>query len=384
MSTRPVVYLDNAATSYPKPDSVHETMATFLKEFGANPGRGSYRMVQETEARMSEARRALASFFNAPDPARVIFALNATDALNIGLHGALREGDHVVTTTTDHNSVMRPLNRLERDGFVTVTRVRPDGHGVVDPDRIAAALTPATRMVAMLHGSNVSGALQPVAGIGRIVAEHGALFMVDAAQTAGMWPIDVRAMRIDLLAIPGHKGLLGPAGTGALILNDGVRLDPFREGGTGGDSSYPVQPEEYPHHLEAGTLNTPGIAAMVEGIRYVRERGMDSIRDHELALLRRIVDRLGDHPRVRFYGPPPAAARSGALSFNVEGHEPDEIAGILDSSFGICVRAGLHCAPGAHREMGTFPSGTVRVSPGPFNTIEDIDRLVEAVRRVAG
>lgn len=381
---RPPVYLDNAATSFPKPESVHQRLGVFLREYGANPGRGSYRMVHEAESRVAEARRAVAALFNAPDPTRVVWALNATDALNMALAGCLAEGDHVVTTTTDHNSLMRPLNRMEKEGFVAVTRARPDGRGVVDPDAVRAALTPRTRLVALLHGSNVTGALQPVAEIGRIAAEHGALFLVDAAQTAGVWPIDVRAMKIDLLAVPGHKGLLGPAGTGALILNEDVKLGPWREGGTGGDSAYPYQPEEYPHHLEAGTLNTPGIAALAEGIHYIERRGLDSIREHDLSLVRRLWARLGDHPRVTFYGPPPEADRACVVSFNVEGHAPDEVAGILDASFGICVRAGLHCAPGAHRELSTFPAGTVRVSPGPFNTLEEIDHLAAAVARIAG
>jgi cysteine desulfurase / selenocysteine lyase len=379
----PTIYFDNAATSCPKPEAVHARLGSFLREHGANPGRGSYRMVQEAEAVVSSARRRLAAFFNAPDPTRVIFALNATDALNMALFGSLKRGDHVITTVADHNSIVRPLNRMERDGLVTLSRVRPDGHGVVDPAVIAAAFTPRTRMVAMLHGSNVSGALQPIAEIGRIVRERRALFLVDAAQTAGLWPIDVTAMSIDLLALPGHKSLLGPAGTGALILGGGIDLDPWRTGGTGGDSSNPLQPGEYPHHLEAGTLNTPGIAAMMEGVRYVEERGIDAIRAHELSLVRRLAEGLGDHRKVKFYGPPPAAPRASVLCFNVAGHEPDEIASILDASFGIAVRSGLHCAPGAHRELGTFPAGAVRVSPGPFNTAEEIDRLVEAVRVIA-
>lgn len=378
------IYLDNAATSYPKPPAVHETLGAFLREHGANPGRGSYRMVQEAEARMSAARRVIADFFNAPDPSRVIFALNATDALNMGLKGVLRRGDHVVTTTIDHNSIVRPLNRMERDGFVSVTRVRPDGRGSVDPAAIRNAITPGTRLVALLHGSNVSGVLVSVGEIGRVTREKGIGFLVDAAQTAGLWPIDIRAMGIDLLAVPGHKGLLGPAGTGALILGDGVRLEPWREGGTGGDSAYPVQPEEYPHHMEAGTLNTPGIAAMVEGIRWIENRGIDAIRAHELGLVRRLMETLADHPRIRFHGAPPGSDRVSVVSLTVEGRTPDEVAGILDSTFDIGVRSGLHCAPGAHGEMGTLPSGTVRVSPGPFSTADEIDRLIDALRRIAG
>ena len=378
------VYFDNAATSFPKPEPVHRTMGAFLRTHGANPGRGSYRMVSEAESVISAARRALASFFNAPNPTRVIFALNTTDALNMALHGALREGDHVLTTTIEHNSIARPLNRLERDGFVTVTRLRPDGAGVVDPDAFASAFTPRTRLIAMLHASNAMGALQPVAEVGRMVRERGALFLVDAAQTAGMWPIDIRAMNIDLLAIPGHKALLGPAGTGALILGAGVGLNPWREGGTGGDSAYPIQPEEYPHHLEAGTLNTPGIAAMAEGLRWVKDRGIDVIRQHELSLIRRLMESIADLKGMKFHGPGVKDSRSSVVSFTIAGHEPDEIAGILDASFGIAVRAGLHCAPGAHREMGTFPAGTLRVSPGPFNTEAEIDALAAALIQIAG
>ncbi len=382
MSAR-IIYLDNAATSFPKPPEVHERFGRFMKEFGANPGRGSYRLVQEVEAQMAEARRAVAAFFNAPDPSRVVFALNATDALNMALKGVLGRGDHVITSVADHNSIVRPLNRMERDGLIEVTRVTPDGHGSVSPESVRAAFRPRTSLVALLHGSNVDGAINPIAEIGRVARERGALFMVDAAQTAGHRALDVRAMSIDLLAIPGHKGLLGPAGTGALVVAGGVALDPWREGGTGGDSSYPIQPEEYPHHLEAGTLNTPGIAAMIEGIRWIERKGLDAIREHEQGLILRFMESVADVPRVRLYGPPPAADRASVVSFNVEGHAPDEVAGILDASFGICVRAGLHCAPGAHRQMGTFPAGTVRVSPGPFTTPEEIDLLADAVRRIA-
>lgn len=377
------IYLDNAATSYPKPAEVHEKLASFLLEHGANPGRGSYRMVQEAEQCISGARRAIASFFNAPDPTRVLFALNATDALNMGLKGALRKGDHVITGTTDHNSVIRPLNRLESEGFISVTKVAPGASGSIRPDDVAAALRPETRLVALVHGSNVSGALLPAAEIGALTRDRGVLFLVDAAQTAGTWPVDLREMKIDMIAVPGHKALLGPAGTGALVLDPAVELSPWREGGTGGDSAHPVQPEEYPHHMEAGTLNTPGIAAMVEGIRWVERKGIDAIRAHELALVRRLVSSLADARKVRFYGPPPSADRVSVVSLNIEGRSPDEVAGILDSSFDIAVRSGLHCAPGAHRELGTFPAGTVRISPGPFNTPEEMEVVADAIRRIA-
>jgi cysteine desulfurase family protein len=384
MAPEKTIYLDNAATSFPKPPAVYEAMARFLLEFGANPGRGSYRMVQEVEGQIAAARRKIAAFFNAPDPTRVIFTLNATDALNIGIKGVLREGDHVITTTMDHNSIVRPLNRMERDRFITVTRLRPDGHGVVDPRDVSAAITPRTRLVATLHASNVTGALQPIAEIGRIAREEGVRFLVDAAQTAGIYPIDIRETHVDMLGIPGHKAMLGPAGTGALLLGVEVELDPFREGGTGGDSAHPVQPEEYPHHLEAGTLNTPGIAALMEGIRYLEERGLDAIREHDLSLVRRLMDSRAESRRIRFHGPPPASPRASVISFTVEGRSPDEVAAILDASYGIAVRSGLHCSPGTHRELGTFPEGTVRVSPGPFTTPDEIDCLVGALREIAG
>jgi cysteine desulfurase/selenocysteine lyase len=384
MTDKSTVYLDNAATSYPKPDSVHQVMGNFLKEYGANPGRGSYRMVHEVESQIAAARREVAEFFNAPEPSRVIFTLNATDALNIGIKGTLRPGDHVITTVIDHNSIVRPLNRMEKEGLITVTRLAPGDEGLVAPAAVKAALNSSTRLIATQHGSNVTGAIQPVAEIGEVAREKGILFLLDAAQTAGMWPVDLEEMKIDLLAVPGHKGLMGPAGTGALILGTQAELRPWREGGTGGDSSYPVQPEEYPHRLEAGTLNTPGIAGMVEGLRYIKQLGLESIREHDLSLVRRFAEPLTGNRKVHLYGPSLEAPRSSVISFNIEGRSPDEVAGIMDSSFNIAVRSGLHCAPGAHEFLGTLPAGAVRVSPGPFNTPEDMDRVVEAIQQIVG
>jgi len=378
-----MIYLDNAATTWPKPAQVIDRMASFLRETGANPGRGSYRMVQEADATIAAVRRRLASFVGASDPSRVIFTLNTTDALNMAIHGALARGDHVVTSTTEHNSIARPLNRLEAEGVVTVTRVSPGREGILDSASIAAAFTPRTRLVATLHGSNVTGALQPIEAIGRIARDRGALFLLDAAQTAGVWPIDMKAACIDLLAIPGHKSLLGPMGTGALVVGEGVGLRPWREGGTGGDSAAPLQPEEYPHHMEAGTMNGVGIAGLGEGLAWIEARGLAAIRAHEMALLDRLASRLRAIPRVVLYGPGVKSPRVSVLLFNLEGREPDEMAAILDASFGIAVRSGLHCAPGAHREIGTFPSGAIRVSPGPFSTAEEIDALAGAIEAIA-
>jgi len=380
-----MIYLDNAATSHPKPEAVYARMDRFARDVGANPGRGGHRMAVEAEAEIAAVRRALASMFGAADPARLILTLNATDALNMAFRGLLEKGDHVVTSTIEHNSVSRPLTRLERDGFIRVTRVTPGPEGLLDPARVALALREKTRLVAVAQASNVLGTAQPVAEIGALAKEHGALFLVDAAQGAGLLPIDVSKDSIDLLAFTGHKGLLGPVGTGGLYVGGGVELKAWREGGTGGDSAEPVQPREYPHHLEAGTPNTVGIAGLAEALRFVAGRGIAALAAHELSLAARLWERLEPNDRITLYGPrpDPGRPRTGVVSLNVAGIGADEAGAILDSSFGIAVRAGLHCAPGAHRLVGTFPEGTVRVSPGPFTTPEEIDTLAGALEEIA-
>jgi cysteine desulfurase/selenocysteine lyase len=378
------MYLDNAATSFPKPESVYQTMDRFLRESGANPGRAAHRLAIAAAATVARTRQQLARFFNAPSPERVVFTANATEALNLALKGTLQPGDHVVTTTMEHNSVVRPLRALEERG-VQVAFVAASSTGEVDPDDLAAAFTPATRLVAITHASNVTGALLPIAEAGRLCRERGVLLLVDAAQTAGAFPLDVRALGIDLLAFPGHKALLGPPGTGGLIGGPGIRLTPLREGGTGSQSESERQPGEWPGGLEAGTLNTVGIAGLGAGLRYIEETGRERLRAHEQRLTDRLLQGLATIPGVRLYGPPTSAERAAVVSFNLEGWHPQEVAAALDSAFDIQCRAGLHCAPLAHRTLGTFPSGTVRFSPGPFNTETEIDAAVQAVRElVAG
>jgi cysteine desulfurase family protein len=380
-----MIYLDNAATSHPKPEAVYAAMDRCAREVGANPGRSGHRMAVQAEGEIAVARRAVAALLGGRDPLRLIFTLNATDALNMAIKGILRRGDHVVTTVLEHNSVSRPLTQLEKDGVITVTRVKPSDEGVIDPDDITQAMSGATRLVAMAHASNVLGAVHPIEPIGRAVRERGKLLLVDAAQSAGVVPLDIERGGIDLLAFAGHKGLLGPTGTGGLYVGERAELRPWREGGTGGSSAEPLQPEGFPHHLEAGTPNTAGIAGLAAGARYVAERGVESLGAHERQLALRLWEALADDNRIDLHGPAPmpAAPRTGVVSLQVRGHEPEEVAAILDTSFSIAVRAGLHCAPGAHRFLDTFPSGTVRVSPGPFNTIEEIDALVAALREIA-
>jgi selenocysteine lyase/cysteine desulfurase len=296
--------------------------------------------------------------------------------------GVLRDGEHVITSDLEHNSVSRPLRRLELDGKITLTRIQCDGGGTINPDDVKRAITPKTRLVALTHCSNVLGTVQPVSEIGRIVRERDGLFLVDAAQTAGVVPIDVQALNIDLLAFPGHKSLLGPTGTGALYVGPRAKVGVWREGGTGGDSASEIQPKEFPYFLEGGTPNVLGVAGLAAGIQYVMEKGVEAIRQHEVALTDRLRTRLEELGGYHIYGHAEAARRVGTLSFRSDLLPAAELGGILDQSFDIAVRPGLHCAPYIHRSIGSFPEGAVRVSPGPFSTEGDIDALVGALREI--
>jgi cysteine desulfurase family protein len=378
------VYLDNAATSFPKPPRVYERLREYLERYGGCPGRGSYRMAKETEAVLEETRALLAELFGVKESRRIVFTLNATDALNMAIKGTVAPGDHVVTTVLEHNSVMRPLNRLEHKGLIQVTRVGLSSDGLVDPGDIRKALTARTTLVAVIHGSNVMGALQPIEDIGPIVREHGALFLVDAAQTAGAVPIDVEAAYVDLLAFPGHKALLGLPGTGGLFVGPRTRLTPWREGGTGVLSELPLQPEEFPYAFEAGSPNTLGLAGLRESIQFILQYGVNWIRAHELSLTKRLLERLRVDERFTVYGPSMPEHRIAVVSVNVAGCSPAAVAEFLDQTHGIAVRAGLHCAPGTHQALGTFPDGTIRISPGYFTKDADIDRCLEALKAAAG
>jgi len=378
-----LVYLDNAATSFPKPPRVYERLREYLERYGGCPGRGGYRMAKEAEAVVEETRALVAELFGVTEPHRIIFTLNATDALNMAIKGTLVAGDHVVTTVLEHNSVARPLNRLERRGLIRVTRVGVSPDGLIDPEDIRRALTDRTTLVAVIHGSNVTGALQPVEAIGPIVRTHGALFLADASQTAGAVPIDVEAACIDLLAFPGHKALLGLPGTGGLYVGPRARLTPWREGGTGVLSELPLQPEEFPYAFEAGSPNTLGLAGLRESIQFILQYGVKWIRAHELSLTKRLLDGLRVDERFTVYGPSMPEHRIAVIAVNVAGCSPAAVAEWLDRAHGIAVRAGLHCAPGAHQALGTAPEGTIRISPGYFTKEEEIEQCVAGLREAA-
>lgn len=382
-----MIYLDNAATSFPKPEPVYQALDRFARTQLANPGRSSHRMAKEAERTIDNARLALNRLFKGASPERWIFTLNCTDGLNMAIKGTVRPGDHVITTDLEHNSVSRPLRQLEKNGTISLTRLASDG-GYVQPDDIRRAITPKTSLVAMTHASNVLGTVQPIEAIAPIVREAGALLLIDAAQSAGVVPIDLATTPIDLLAFPGHKALYGPTGTGALYVGPRAKLRVWREGGTGGDSKNEIQPEELPHALEGGTPNALGIAGLAAGIAWVVERGEASSRLHEVALLQRVVDWVegqGGADGWKIAGRWDPATHVGALSLitpNLDDAHPQVLAEILDTSFEIAVRPGLHCSPYIHRRLGTYPDGTLRLSPGPFNSAEEIDTFLAALAEV--
>jgi cysteine desulfurase family protein len=380
-----MIYFDNAATSWPKPPCVAEAMARFLAEVGANPGRAGHRLAVEAARVVYGAREAVAELFHAPDPLRVVFGANATDALNLALLGLLRPGDHVVTSSVEHNSVMRPLRALEAQG-VAVTVVPCSAAGELDPEALEAALVPATRMIVLTHASNVCGTLLPVAEVGGLARRRGLLFLLDAAQTAGAVPIDVEAQAIDLLAFSGHKSLCGPMGTGGLVIGERVdvtALTPLKYGGTGSRSEREEQPEFLPDRCESGTPNAVGLAGLAAAVRWVQERGVERVRDHERGLTAELLAGLSAIPGALVYGPGDAGRQTATVSFNVAGLAPSEVGLRLDEEHGVLCRVGLHCSPAAHRTLGTFPGGTVRFGLGVFNTSAEVARAVEGVRRLA-
>ncbi|RLC90600.1 MAG: cysteine desulfurase [Chloroflexi bacterium] len=375
------VYLDNAATSWPKPESVYRAVNRFMRQVGATPGRGGHRREEEAQHIAAETRAALARLFHAPDPDSVAFTMNGTQAINMALKGLLGPGDHVITSSIEHNALWRPLKALERRG-VQVTAVPCTPDGTLDPADVEAALQSNTRLVAMLHSSNVLGTILPIAEVGEIAHRHGALFLVDAAQTAGAYPIDMEAMQIDLLAFAGHKGTYGPHGTGGLVVRPGVTLDTWVEGGSGVESALETMPESLPARLEAGTQNAAGIAGLLAGVRFVLEQGVERIRAHEMEMCGLLIQELQAIPGLTILGPDDLVQRTAVVSVIIAGYFPDQLAAVLDQAFDVATRAGLHCAPQAHRTAGTLDGGALRFSPGYFTTAEDVRYAVESLREI--
>lgn len=374
-----MIYLDQAASSFPKPKEVAEAMVAAVNEYGANPGRGGHRLATQARVTIDETRELLKTLFNAPSKKHVWFYQNATGALNQALFGyPFKEGDHVVSTALEHNSVRRPLEQLRERKGLAITYVQPDEEGIISPEKIAQACTDQTKAIVLSHGSNVTGAYLELEKIGEMAEAHGIVLIVDASQTAGVIDIDMKRDRISMLACAGHKGLLGPQGTGVLIVADDFGLTPLSYGGTGSYSELIDQPSQWPDRYESGTLNTPGIAGLKAGIEYVLDNGVAQIFAHEWALTERLLKGLGAQ-KVDVYGPPLPRKRLGVVSFRLSGVDSHEVALILDEHYQIAVRAGLHCAPMTHETLQTTDTGLIRASVGPFNTEREVDQLLQAV-----
>ena len=382
----PRIYLDNAATSWPKPVAVYDAIDDYNRNLGVAVGRGAYRQSMEMQGITDRCRKRAADLLGAEKWDRIIFTFNGTDSLNLALHGLLEPGDHVVTSDMEHNSVLRPLKELQRRAGIETTSVSADHTGLIEPADVRAALRPHTKLVAMIHASNVTGTVQPIADIADIAGQAGAFCLVDAAQSAGHLPIDLKNLPVDLLACPGHKGLLGPLGTGLLYVRPGIedQLRSVRQGGTGSHSEDDNQPETLPDKYESGNHNAPGLCGLEAALASVQERGVESILAHERELTDRLLNALASIDALNVHGPRDSSLQVGVVSVSLLGLEPQVLATILDDNFGIQTRAGLHCAPGAHRAIGTFETGgTLRLSVGPFTTIEEIDAAIAGLCEIA-
>lgn len=380
------IYLDNAATSWPKPEAVYRAIDQYQREQGAPAGRSTYREAIEAAAAVRATRRRVAELVGIDDPEHVVFGYNGTDVLNLAIHGLLRPGDHVVTTAAEHNSVLRPLRTLEGRGLITVTRVGCNAAGQVAVDDVRQALQPGTRLLAVTHASNVTGALQPIADLGALAWRQGTRVLIDAAQTLGHVPMRMSELPIDLLAAPGHKGLLGPLGTGVLAIRAGLEaeLTSVRQGGTGSQSEEDRQPELLPDKYESGNLNVPGVLGLGAGVEYLLAESLERVRAHERARTDQLCDGLDTIIGVRRFGPPASDQRVGVVSCQVVGYDPQELAAALDAVAGVQVRAGLHCAPRIHHALGTAAGGgTLRFSVGPFTSADDVATALAALAELA-
>ncbi|MGL5314164.1 MAG: aminotransferase class V-fold PLP-dependent enzyme [Peptostreptococcaceae bacterium] len=377
------IYLDNASTSYPKPKEVADAMYEFMINNGATSGRGAYKNAMMSDRLVYEARKSVANLFKFNDPKRVIFTSNVTESLNLAINGILRERDHVITSGLEHNAVWRCLKTLERDKKITISKVETDKNGYTNPKDIEKYIKSKTKLIIFNHASNVLGTIQPIREIGKIARQHNIPFLVDAAQTAGAYPIDIEKDNIDLLAFTGHKSLLGPMGTGGLVVNWDGDIQPLKAGGTGGDSAYEYQPDYYPNKLETGTMNVAGVIGLKKAIEFINKEGIDNIHKKEKETVKYAIERLEEIENVDVYGPKDSEKIVGVISFNIKDKRAEEVGYELDSKYNIMVRAGLHCAPSAHDLIGTKTVGAVRIGIGYFNEKEHVDELISAIKEIA-
>jgi len=380
-----MIYFDNPATSWPKPPQVKEAMNRFMEEIGANPGRSGHFRSIEAARIVFETREALSVLFHVKDSSRIVFTLNATESINLALKGLLKPGDHVITSSMEHNSVMRPLRDLEKKG-VELSIIPCSNEGMLAPQEVERKIRSNTRMVVLNHASNVTGTLLPIEEVSFITRRHGLLFLVDAAQTAGAYPIDVEKDGIDLLAFTGHKSLYGPQGTGGLAIGEGVNekeMSPLKQGGTGSRSEFEEQPDFLPDCFESGTPNGIGLAGLLAGVQFVLEKGVEQIRQNEMALIIKLIKGFKKIPQVKLYGPKLQEDRIATLSFNFAHLSPSNGALRLEKEFGILCRPGLHCAPSAHRTIGTFPEGTIRFGLSAFNAKAEVETAVQAISQIS-
>ena len=372
-----MIYLDNAATTFPKPNEVYTEVDNCLRTYCANPGRGSHNMSIKCEMKILSCRDLLATLFNISDPLRIIFTSNTTDSLNIAIKGLLKPGDHVITTMIEHNSVLRPLHSLKKDN-IEITTIPVDLKGYLNLKDIQNSIKSNTKALIVNHGSNVLGTIQDIVSIGELAKKFGLVFIVDAAQTAGYSDIDVKKMNIDLLAFPGHKSLLGLQGTGGLFISENINLSSIKEGGTGSNSNSIIHPNLCPDKFESGTLNTPGIVALSEGVKFILNKGINNIRNHEINLMEYLTSELKKLPYIKIYGETEPSIKTPVLSFNMDRFDSSDIGKIL-SKKEIFLRTGYHCTPLIHKIIGTEFKGTVRISPGYFNTFYDIETLINVL-----
>ncbi len=377
-----MVYFDNAATSYPKPKIVYDSIMEAMIDYGANPGRSGHKKALKSSRGIFDTRVQISKLFNIKNPMNVIFTFNCTESLNTAIKGVLKPGDHVITTSMEHNSVLRPITFLEKLG-VTNTIVQGDSKGRINPKDIETSIRPETKLIVTTHISNLTGSIIDIETIGKIAKNHGIIYLVDGAQSSGVYDIDVEKMNIDLLAFPGHKGLLGPQGTGGLYIRDGIEIVEIFQGGTGSISHSLNQPDVIPDKFESGTPNAPGIIGLGAGVKYILDKGIENIKNKEESLLEHFIEEASKIDGIKLYGPLEIGYHAPVVALNIKDADSSEVSYILDDEYDIAVRPGLHCAPLAHKTIGTFEQGVVRFSFGFENTHEEIEFAIKALKEIS-